>query len=73
MDQLAIHDDLEYAAAARDHLDLDAVQLRFQLGGQTGRLRLVVSNRAVFDRDFHTLHLQSHGQSPKNRSSRALR
>jgi hypothetical protein len=73
MDQATVRNDFEYSAAARDHLDLDVGQRCFELGGQTGRLGLVVSNGAVFDADDHGPHLQSQGQSPKNLSSRARR
>jgi hypothetical protein len=53
VDQRPVRHDFEHAAPARDQLDLDIVQLLFQLGGQTGRPGLVVSNRAVFYRDPH--------------------
>jgi len=47
-DQLAVHADLEDAAARLDEVGLDAVLL-LDLGRQTGGARLVVSNAAVLD------------------------
>jgi len=79
VDQIAVHMDLEHAASARDELDLGGGDLTLDEGGQTGRPRLVASGRAVFDRDVHAvpsrsgIHRQSHGQRPKNLSSRARR
>jgi hypothetical protein len=53
MDEIPVHVDLEDAASAGDQLDLGGGDLRLDEGGQTGRPRLVVSSRAVFDRDVH--------------------
>jgi hypothetical protein len=52
--QLAILDHLKYAAIRFDQLGIDPVAL-FQSFGQTGRFGIVISNHAVFNRDFHTL------------------
>jgi hypothetical protein len=53
MDEIPVHVDLEDAPSAGDQLDLGGGDLRLDEGGQTGRPRLVVSSRAVFDRDVH--------------------
>lgn len=73
MHALAVDVHLEHAAPARDELDLYARQIAPDLGGQTGRPGLVVSDRAVFDADVHVVILQSQGQRPKKRSSAARR
>ena len=49
----AIGDDDEVTAGAADQLDLGVGELLADVGGQTGRLRLVVSGSAVFDADVH--------------------
>ena len=46
-------EDLEPAARARLELDVRAWKIRRELGRQTGGPGLVVSKRAVFDRDRH--------------------
>ena len=48
---LAVGDDLERRAGARDHLDLGAIAF-YQQVPRTERTRLVVSRNAVFDPDF---------------------
>ncbi len=50
---LAVGDDDEVAAAAADQLHLGAWKLLADVGGQTGRLRRVVSSHAVLDADVH--------------------
>ena len=49
----AVSLDEEVAVAARDDLDLDVGDALPNGGGQTGRLRFVVSDYAVFDRHVH--------------------
>ena len=52
-DQVALDGDLESPTAALDELDLRVREDGRDLGGQTGRLRSVVSLHAEFDRDVH--------------------
>jgi hypothetical protein len=49
----AVPEDLEPTARARRELDVRAWKIRPELGRQTGGPGLVVSKRAVFDRDGH--------------------
>jgi hypothetical protein len=49
----AVSENLEPAAAARLELDVYAWKVLRDLGRQTGGPGLVVSKRAVFDRDGH--------------------
>jgi hypothetical protein len=49
----AVLQDLEPTAAARPELDVRARKVLRELGRQTGGPGLVVSKRAVFDRDDH--------------------
>ncbi len=49
----ALGDDDEVTATAADQLELRVGELLAGVGGQTGRLRLVVSGSAVFDADVH--------------------
>jgi hypothetical protein len=51
--RLALVRDLEPPAARRDQFDLGIRKSLSNLGGQTGRPRLVVSHRAVFDPHTH--------------------
>jgi hypothetical protein len=55
-DQGAVRLHFEHAATRRDQLAVDSEDL-LQLGRQTGGARLVVSSRAVFDRDPHAVLL----------------
>lgn len=48
-----VGDDLEPAAAGRDHLDVDAVESLPERGRQTDGFGLVVSGGAVFDGYAH--------------------
>jgi len=52
--EISIHRDLEDPVLALDQLDRGS-KLVIQLGRQPGGPRLVISNNAVFDRNFHTL------------------
>ena len=52
-EQLAIAADLEHAAGATDELDLEGRVIGPEFGGQTGRLRQVVSLSAVLDSQVH--------------------
>ena len=49
--EITVHRHFKNATRALDELGLDA-EFLFQSGGQTGRLRVVVSHHAVFDRNF---------------------
>jgi len=51
-DELAVGDDVELTAGARDDVGVDAERL-LDRGRQTGGLRQVVSNLAVADRHLH--------------------
>ena len=51
--RLPFPDHLERAALRLDELDLRTGERRLQLGGQTDRLRLVVSLHAVLDHELH--------------------
>lgn len=51
----AVAQNLESAAPGRDQLHVGIRKLPTNLGGQTGRPRLVVSERAVFDADLHVI------------------
>ena len=58
IDQLAVNGDFVAPPIRRDEgngFDIFLVQVQ-QFGGQTGRPWGVVSDRAVFDRDFKQLH-----------------
>lgn len=50
---LAVGDDDEVAAVTLDEADLRVRMSLFDPGGQTGRLRSVVSTHAVLDADLH--------------------
>ena len=52
-DRNTVSRDLEAAPSRRDQLDLDVRPSLSQLRRQPGGAWLVVSKRAVFDRDFH--------------------
>ena len=62
---LAVGDDLERCAGARDHFDLGAIAF-YQQVPRTERTRLVVSRNAVFDPDLRPF---SHGKPPVARGS----
>ncbi len=53
--QPPIHPDLEHPARGLDEFDLGIRECLFELGGQTGRPRLVVSDQAVLDGNAHRL------------------
>ena len=50
---LAVDGHDEITAPALDEFDLGIAMSVLNAGGQTGRLRTVVSHHAVFDTDFH--------------------
>jgi hypothetical protein len=52
-DRNAIAKNLESSAAGRNHLDPGIRKALLQLSRQTGGSGLIVSKRAVLDRDFH--------------------
>lgn len=52
VNEVAVHLDVEDAAPAADQLGVDAERF-FQTGSQTDRFRLVVSDAAIGDGDFH--------------------
>lgn len=54
-DQLAVEFDLEGASGRIKQLDVTVRVRLSQLGRQTGGFGLVVSDDAVFDRDFHSI------------------
>jgi hypothetical protein len=70
-DRLAIAHDLEPTAARRHHLDLRGREFLANRGRQTDGPWLVVSDRAVFDRDPHHLSGEGHRATPRPRASRA--
>ncbi len=49
----SIGDDNEVSSLARDHLEFSVGESFLDCGLQTGGLGEIVSDHAVFDRDFH--------------------
>jgi hypothetical protein len=70
-DRLAIAHDLEPTAARRHHLDLRGRELLANRGRQTDGPWLVVSDRAVFDRDPHRHAGEGHRANASAAASRA--
>jgi hypothetical protein len=52
-DEPSVGENLEGSTARRHELDLAALEAALELGGQTVRLRAVVSLDAVFDPEAH--------------------
>ena len=69
---LAVHRDLEHAAASGDQLTVDGEDL-LQLGRQTGGSRLVISLCAVLDLDFHDGSSARHRSKTRHRTDGTIR
>lgn len=67
---VAVGDDDEVAASAADEVEGGAGEFGTNRGGQTGRLRFVVSLNAVFDADFHW---GTRAESERNRGAQFTR
>src|SRR6185369_6224489 len=66
--ELSVDRDLERTALRLDELDLGIGERALDLGGQTDRLRQVVSLNAVLDRDLHgSAHILSTRSRGRNR------